>query len=97
MVAGRDVLADSYLGASLHDDFAELTVVAEAVVTDFTGLQPPGPVTVGVLDRRGWVDANIASMQRLLEPLMERVGARLAQEPVRAGRPSPRGHRDGRV
>ena len=97
IVAGRDALADSYLGASLHDDFAELTVVAEALVADFTGLQPPGPVTVEVLDRRDWVDSNLASMRRLLEPLMARFGARLAQQPVRAGRPARRGDRDRRA
>jgi coenzyme F420 biosynthesis associated uncharacterized protein len=78
-VARRDALASSYLGTSLRDDFTDLTGQAEAVVADFTGLQAPGNVTVGVVDRRGWVDANITSMRRLLEPLMEKVGARLAR------------------
>jgi coenzyme F420 biosynthesis associated uncharacterized protein len=78
-VARRDALADSYLGTSLYEDFAELNGQAEAVVADFTGLQAPGNVTVDVVDRRGWVDANISSMRRLLEPLMEKVGARLAR------------------
>jgi coenzyme F420 biosynthesis associated uncharacterized protein len=82
LVARRDALSDSYLGASLYDDFNELTRQAETVVADFTGLHTADHVTVGVLDRPGWVDANIASMQRLLEPLMERVGARLARSPL---------------
>jgi coenzyme F420 biosynthesis associated uncharacterized protein len=82
VVAGRDALADSYLGASLHDDFASLTMQAESIVADFTGLHTPNNVAVGVLDRRGWVDANITSMQLLLEPLMERIGERLARSPL---------------
>jgi coenzyme F420 biosynthesis associated uncharacterized protein len=80
-VARRDALADSYLGASMQEDFAALTAIAEDIVSEFTGLHPPDHVTVSVLDRRGWVDANIASMRLLLAPLMERVGARLARSP----------------
>ena len=80
-VARGDALADSYLGASLREDFVELTAQAEVVVSDFTGLRTPDNVTVDVVDRRGWVDANIVSMRRLLEPLMDRVGARLARSP----------------
>jgi coenzyme F420 biosynthesis associated uncharacterized protein len=82
LVAGRDPLADSYLGASLADDFGELTQRAEDLVADFTGLRPPGRVHASVLDRRGWVDANVESMRRLLAPLMDRVGARLARSPL---------------
>jgi coenzyme F420 biosynthesis associated uncharacterized protein len=81
LVAKRDALSDSYLGASLTADFTTLTARAEDLVADFTGLQTPGRVAVGVLDRHGWVDANIVSMRRMLEPLMERVGARLARSP----------------
>ncbi|MET1002818.1 MAG: zinc-dependent metalloprotease [Acidimicrobiia bacterium] len=80
-VAGRDALSDSYLGASIHDDFSALTVRAEDLVAEFTGLRPPGRVAAEVLDRKGWVDANIDSMRRLLEPLMHRVGARMAHSP----------------
>jgi coenzyme F420 biosynthesis associated uncharacterized protein len=81
-VARGDALADSYLGTSLRDDFTALTRRAEAIVSEFTGLQPSDSVSVGVLDRRGWVEANITSMRRLLEPLMERVGDRLARSPL---------------
>jgi coenzyme F420 biosynthesis associated uncharacterized protein len=35
-----------------------------------------------VLDRAGWVDANVASMRKMLEPLTERLGERLAQSPI---------------
>ena len=35
-----------------------------------------------MLDRSGWVDVNVASMRRLLGPLTERLGARMAHSPV---------------
>lgn len=82
LVAGRDALAESYLGTSLETDFRGLTEQAEDLVAGFTGLRTPGRVAAVVLDRRGWVDANVDSMRRMLAPLMERVGERLAKSPV---------------
>ena len=82
MVAGRDPLADSYLGSSLDTDFAVLTPYAEDLVAEFTGLRPPGRAHAGVVDRRAWVDANVVSMQHLLKPLMQRMGTRLARSPI---------------
>lgn len=82
LVAGRDPLADSYLGASLAHDFGAATRVAEGLVAEFTGLRSDVPVRAAVLDRRDWVDANIASMRALLAPLLERVGRRLAHSPL---------------
>lgn len=37
--AGRPPIADSYLGASLGNDFDAVTTEAEALVADFTGLR----------------------------------------------------------
>jgi coenzyme F420 biosynthesis associated uncharacterized protein len=82
VVARRDPLSDSYLGASLQSDFAALTVEAEALVAEYTRLHPPGSVTARVLERREWVDSNLASMRALLDPLMQRFGARLARSPL---------------
>lgn len=82
LVAGRDPLADSYLGASLVDDFTEFTARSETLVAEFTGLHAPEPVSASVVDRRGWVEANVESMRRLLGPLLERVGDRMANSPV---------------
>jgi uncharacterized protein (DUF2342 family) len=59
-VAGRDLLATSYLAASLESDFAEVSAQAEALVADYTGLRAPTPARALVLDRAGWVDANVA-------------------------------------
>jgi coenzyme F420 biosynthesis associated uncharacterized protein len=82
VVAGREALADSYLAASLARDFGEVTAQAEALVADFTGLRSPGPAYAVVLDRGGWVDANVDSMRRLLAPLTERLGERMASSPI---------------
>ncbi|HEV2310586.1 MAG TPA: zinc-dependent metalloprotease [Acidimicrobiia bacterium] len=81
-VAGRDPLSDSYLAESLYEDFAEVTTRAEALVADFTRLRAPGTATAKVLDRCDWVDANVASMRRLLGPLTERLGERMARSPI---------------
>jgi coenzyme F420 biosynthesis associated uncharacterized protein len=82
LVAGRDPLSDSYLAASLQSDFEALTVQAEALVAEYTGLRGPDNVTARVLDRREWVDANLSSMRTMLDPLMQRFGARLAHSPL---------------
>jgi len=81
IVAGRDPLVTSYLGASLDADFGALTVMAEELVAQHTGLHPPGHVRAVVLDRREWVDSNLASMRNLLEPLMQRFGDKMAESP----------------
>ena len=81
-VAGRDPLADSYLAASLQSDFGALTVRAEDLVAEYTGLRAPGHATAQVLDRRDWVESNIASMRSLLDPLMQRFGERMAHNPL---------------
>jgi coenzyme F420 biosynthesis associated uncharacterized protein len=80
-VAGSDPLADSYLAASLQADFAALTVRAEDLVAGYTGLRAPGHATARVLDRRDWVESNLTSMRALLDPLMQRFGARMAHNP----------------
>ena len=81
-VAGWEPLASSYLADSLRRDFEAVSVEAEALVADFTGLRPPSPARAQLLDRSGWVEANVASMQRLLAPLSEKVGARVARSPL---------------
>ncbi|MGH9151677.1 MAG: zinc-dependent metalloprotease [Acidimicrobiales bacterium] len=78
-VAGDEPLARSYHYASLEPDFAELTARAEELVEAATGLRSAaGPARARVTDRAGWVSANVASFQRLLRPLTDKVGPRLA-------------------
>lgn len=80
--AGREPIATSYLGRSLHSDFSAVTTQAEQLVGDFTGLHAPGTASACVLDRPQWVHANVASMRRMLHPLTARVGERMARSPV---------------
>jgi len=58
------------------------------LVADHTGLRAPSPARASVVDRAAWIDANIVSMRRLLAPLTDRIGERLA-----ASRIAPVGRR----
>jgi coenzyme F420 biosynthesis associated uncharacterized protein len=85
-IAGREPLAESYHSDSLAADFDELTAEAEALVAEATGLvSMSGPARARVTDRAGWVRANVASFQRMLAPLTDRLGERMTSNPV-AGR-----------
>lgn len=82
-VAGREPLAESYHWATIEADFAELTAQAEELVAAETGLRSlAGPARARVTDRAGWVHANVASFQRMLRPLTERIGPRMAATPI---------------
>ncbi|MFM8303407.1 MAG: zinc-dependent metalloprotease [Actinomycetota bacterium] len=81
-VAGKDSLSRSYLAASLASDFAEVSAQAEDLVAEYTGLRAPGPARAQVLDRGGWVEANVRSMRHLLAPLTDRIGARIGTSPL---------------
>ena len=51
---------------------------AEAYVTDFTGLQTPSATApVLVVDRPGWIQANIDAFRTILTPLNDKVAERL--------------------
>jgi coenzyme F420 biosynthesis associated uncharacterized protein len=84
LVARKDKLADTYLAASLTTDFEQVTREAEQLVADFTGLVAPGPASAGVVDRAGWIDANVASMRRMLGALDRRLVDRFGAGPVGA-------------
>ncbi len=72
--AGTDPFARSYHADSLAADFAELTAAAEAKVSATTGLvSGSGAARARVADRADWIRANIASFQRLLRPLSNRL------------------------
>lgn len=60
--------------AVLEEDFVELTAQAEELVSAETGLRSSaGPARARVTDRPGWVSANIASTQRLLRPVADKI------------------------
>ena len=70
-VAGEEPLSRSYLGDSLHRDFSEFTPLAEELVGAETGLtSSEGSARAQVIDREGWIDANIRSFRRLLRPVL---------------------------
>src|SRR5262245_24451201 len=78
-VAGTELWAGSYHADSLEPDFAEFTAPAERLVEAETGLYSlAGPARSRVTDRAGWVRANVASFQRLLRPIGEKLGERVA-------------------
>jgi coenzyme F420 biosynthesis associated uncharacterized protein len=59
--------------------FTELSTAADRAVAEFTGLggELPPPVAVP-LDRGQWVEANLATLRRVLRPLAEKVATRRA-------------------
>jgi coenzyme F420 biosynthesis associated uncharacterized protein len=62
---------------SLESDFEEMTARAEELVAAETGLRSlVGPARARVTDRSEWVDANVASFQRLLRPVLTKLAAR---------------------
>jgi coenzyme F420 biosynthesis associated uncharacterized protein len=80
--AGREPFAESYHYDSLAPDFEEFTARAEVLVAEATGLRSlSGDARGRVTDRAGWVQANIASFQRLLRPLTDKIGDRLERSP----------------
>lgn len=82
-VAGTDPFASSYHYDSLQPDFDELTAQAEELVAEETGLRSlVGPARARVTDRAGWVQANIASFRRLLRPVTDKLGPRMAASPL---------------
>jgi putative hydrolase len=75
-VAGTDPFSESYHNASLVADLLELTEQAEQLVEAETGLvSAAGAARARVTDRLGWVDANLASFERLMRPLIGRLNA----------------------
>ncbi len=62
----------------LEVEFNELTAEAEELVTEETGLRSfAGRARARVADRPQWVQANVASFQRLLRPVTDKLGAQM--------------------
>ena len=83
--SGREPFAASYHYDALAPDFAELTAIAEDRVATTTGLvSAAGPARARVVDRPAWIAANLASFQRLLRPLTDKLGERMGAGPLAA-------------
>ncbi len=73
-VAKDDGFDNSYKAQALREDMAELTPQAEKLVQEETGLiSLSGDAKAAVVDRAGWVDANLASFDRLMRPLLAKL------------------------
>jgi coenzyme F420 biosynthesis associated uncharacterized protein len=84
-VAGREPFAHSYHADSLAPDFEVLTAQAEELVGQTTGLRSlAGPARARVADREMWIDANLASFQRLLRPLLDKMDPKVGGGPFGA-------------
>lgn len=82
-ICGREPLAASYHYDRLAADFAEATEEAEELVAETTGLRSArGPARARVVDRGGWVSANVASFERLLRPVTDKF---IERSPQRSG------------
>ncbi len=76
---GRRVAGGDELDArpAWSRQFTELSTTADQAVADFTGLGGDlGPPVAEPLDRGQWVEANLATLRRVLRPLAERLATR---------------------
>lgn len=69
-------------------DLAGVVAEAEELVAAETGLRPPTPAHISVIDRPEWIRANLASFRRLLEPTFEHWIDTFAKR--RPDKPAPR-------
>jgi coenzyme F420 biosynthesis associated uncharacterized protein len=87
--AQRQPFATTFYSEQLESDFERFTAQAEQLVGEETGLWSlSGNARARLTDRDGWIDANVASYQRMLKPLLDKVGDRLS-----TGRLAPIGSR----
>jgi coenzyme F420 biosynthesis associated uncharacterized protein len=65
--------------AEVRKDFKEFTDRADQLVREFTGLAPGGaPPAPQVLDRGGWIKANVDGFREIVRPLAEKVDASIS-------------------
>lgn len=75
VVAGAGPEVSAAERAKVRGDFREFVRVADGLVTGFTGLHPGEPAGAPVVvDRAGWINANVDGFRALLHPLAERFG-----------------------
>jgi len=85
--SGRATTPTAYRRAAMQRDFDEMTVRAERLVAEATGLAPGSPARGKVIDRPNWVTANIGSFQRLLGPTLAKVAANKPPWPLASAAP----------
>ena len=81
-ISGPGISVPAVQRARMREDFGELVPLAESLITDHTAMDVGGfRSRAWVMARSEWIRANLTGMQRLLEPLAERV---LSVKPGRA-------------
>jgi coenzyme F420 biosynthesis associated uncharacterized protein len=79
LVAGAGPVVSAAERTELRTDLARAVEEAEALVADFAGLEVAGfRSRAWVMGRGGWIRQNINGLQRLMEPLADRI---LAKKP----------------
>lgn len=82
-VAGHDPYSDKFYRRDIIADFTAYTEQAEGLVERCTGLvSNAGSARGKVIDRVGWIDANLSAFQRLLAPIMGKLSSRLEGKSV---------------
>jgi len=73
-VAGPGIAVTAVERARMREDLSDLVPECERLIADFTGLEVEGfRSRAWVMSRGEWIEANLRSMQRLLEPLAARI------------------------
>lgn len=79
-VAGPGVHVAAVERARMREDLAELVPHAEDLISSFTGLSVEGfRSRAWVMARSEWIRQNLGGLQRLIEPLAERIVTRRGQ------------------
>lgn len=82
LVAGSYGLADSYHLEHLASTLPEAVAAASEMVSSESGLELPGAPEVAVVSRPDWVERNLASFTKLLEPAERKLAERLERSPA---------------
>lgn len=71
---GKTGFSQTSNAVTMPGDLRVLTERAQALVEDFTGLRSAaGAATAEVIDRPGWIRANLAGFRHMLEPIAEKI------------------------
>jgi len=81
-VAGSTPLESSHLIEALKRDLDEAVPRAEQLVAETGGIPAPPPARWDLIDRGTWAETNIIGMSTLLQPLADKIDARLRSLPV---------------
>ena len=82
--AAHDPYSAAHYRQNLEQDFDRYTSQAEELVAQCTGLRSlSGNARGRVTSRQGWIDANLASFQRLLRPIIAKIDDQVTDSRMR--------------